>query len=140
APSTGTWHHIVYTYDGTTNTLYVDGVSKGTSTTAHQSASILKAYLGTWTPNNDMLNGSLDEVRVYNRALGSSEISTLASKSDLSVPAGGTQSFSDACVVAGDFIIGSGTVTGAGNLSIGGSFVNTGGTFSGTGTVTLTGT
>lgn len=140
APSTGAWHHVAYTYDGTTNRLYVDGASKATSTTAHQSGSAAKVYLGTWTPNNDMLNGALDEVRVYNRALSATDVSTLAGKSDLSSSAGGTHTFADLFQTSGDFTIGTGTVTGAGGLTVGGSFVNTGGTFSGSGAVTLQGT
>ena len=140
APTTGAWHHIAYTYDGTNNTIYIDGVNKGTSTTAHQTGSIGKVYLGTWTPNYDILNGSLDDVRVYNRALSSTEITTLAGKSNLTSPAGGTHTFSDAFQTSGDFTIGTGTVTGAGTVTVGGSFVNSGGTFTDTGTVTLTGT
>jgi hypothetical protein len=37
-PTTGAWHHVVFTWDGTTNRLYIDNAAPGTSTTAHQTA------------------------------------------------------------------------------------------------------
>lgn len=139
APSTGVWHHVAYTWDGTTNKMYLDGGVPVTSTNAHQSGTVTIAYFGTWSPNNDMLNGALDDVRLYNRPLSAAEVNSLATKHDLS-SVGGTHSFSDAFTSTGTFTIGTGTVTGSSSITVGGSFLNTGGTFSGTGAVSLLGT
>ena len=40
APSTGTWHHVAYTWNGTNNNLYVDGVAVTATATAHDSAAV----------------------------------------------------------------------------------------------------
>jgi endonuclease/exonuclease/phosphatase family metal-dependent hydrolase len=78
----GTWHHIVGQYDGSTLAVYVDGVQSGTPTAV--SGAIVYA-LG---PNfllgqngqggtNHNFHGSIDQVRVYNRALTPAEIQAL---------------------------------------------------------------
>jgi hypothetical protein len=80
----GTWHHVVVTWDGTPSAanalMYVDGnaVSSYATTTdaAGSRVSDLGAniYLGN-EPNGDRtLDGSLDDVRVYNRALSLAEV------------------------------------------------------------------
>ena len=72
---TGTWTHLAATYDGTTQRLYVNGAQVSSSAVAGTiltSSSPLKiggnAIWGEW------FNGLIDEVRVYNRALGVDEI------------------------------------------------------------------
>jgi hypothetical protein len=138
APTDGAWHQVIYTYDGVTDSLYLDGTAVSTSTTAvHQTGSPTNAYLGTYSPNSEMWNGSLDDVRVYNRALTTPEIALLAGGSSPSTVAG-THTFSDAFACTGDFSILAGTVTGSSTFSVGGDWFN-GGTFSSTGQVTLTG-
>lgn len=137
-PSTGVWHHVAYTWDGTNNQLYLDGVAATSTTTAHQIATPSQAFLGTYDGADELLSGSLDDVRVYNRALSSTEVSTLAAGGTTSTTAG-THTFADAFSASGSFTISAGTVKGSSALTVGGSWVNSG-TFSGTGTVTLTGT
>ncbi len=61
--SINTWHHYVYTYDGTTHRFYVDGQSPATSTTAAQTATPDDAELGRWTGGSEYFGGLLDEVR-----------------------------------------------------------------------------
>lgn len=77
----GTWHHLAVTFDGdVTATLYVDGVSEctiippaGWSFYASSPLMIGSSSDGWWQP----FNGSLDNVRVYNRALSAAEVQTL---------------------------------------------------------------
>ncbi len=38
APAAGGWHHVAYTFDGTTHKLYLDGGTPNTSTTAANTA------------------------------------------------------------------------------------------------------
>ena len=79
ALSTGTWHHVAYTWNGTnTNTLYVDGVAVATSATAHDNAAVTAAFIGATVPTAEFFNGSIDEVRIYDRALTGLEVSSLA--------------------------------------------------------------
>lgn len=83
-PSTG-WFHIGWVFQpntpNTRNIVYVNGVSvydaTSTSITSPGSATI---YLGGYKAtngNNRYYKGSLDDVRIYNRALTASEISAI---------------------------------------------------------------
>ena len=38
APTDGAWHQVTFTYDGTSNKLYLDGALQNTTAAAHQSA------------------------------------------------------------------------------------------------------
>jgi hypothetical protein len=139
APTDTAWHQVVYTYDGTTDRLYLDGALAATSTTGtHQAGTPTSAYLGTYSPSMEMFGGSLDDVRVYNRALSAAEAAILGGGSSPSSIAG-THTFSDAFACTGSFNILAGTVTGASTLAVGGNWFNAG-TFTDTGAVTLTGT
>ncbi len=80
-PSTGVWYYVTGVFDDANNIieLYVDGTSQGTT-----------EVTGTPGQNNDntiigsnqggssnFLNGTIDEVRIYNRALSASEVGEL---------------------------------------------------------------
>jgi hypothetical protein len=67
------WHFIAATFDGSTLSLFLDGVFIQSKTTT------LNTTLSTWMRiglnyDRDYFNGSLDEVRIYNRALTTNEI------------------------------------------------------------------
>jgi hypothetical protein len=70
-----TWTHLATTYDGTTQSMYVNGAlvastpRTGTIVTASQ-----PLHIGGDSIWGDYLNGMIDEVRIYNRALSQSEI------------------------------------------------------------------
>ena len=84
------WHHIVVTRSGTTASLYVDGTLISPSLTV--SASPLDVDSGGFMVGQDQdtlgggfatgnsLAGEVDELRVYDRVLTSSEVSTLHSR------------------------------------------------------------
>ena len=84
APATGTkpprdngnWHHFVLSYDGSgTTTLYYDGSFRATfSGTIGASDSHLKLGTANVWSNYE---GKLDQVRLFTKALSSSEVSTL---------------------------------------------------------------
>jgi Concanavalin A-like lectin/glucanases superfamily len=73
-PAIGTWYHLAGTWDGTTLTLYLNGVSVATAVPGRTPATgsgILQLGL-------DSLTGTLDDVRIYNRALSAAEVAQLA--------------------------------------------------------------
>jgi hypothetical protein len=80
AVSINTWHMITFTWNGTTNILYVDGVATTpTSATAHQTGTttaVLLAAYGTGG-GNENFNGTIDDARIYNRALTAADVAQL---------------------------------------------------------------
>ena len=75
-----TWYFVVGTFDGTTKRLYINGVPDTSrvwaNTIGYNSTSSSLGYLRF--NNAQQLNGQLDEVGVYNRALTDTEIASLA--------------------------------------------------------------
>jgi Concanavalin A-like lectin/glucanases superfamily len=138
APTDGAWHQLVYSYDGTTDSLYLDGLLSAIAVGAHQTGTPTSAYLGTYSPSSELFGGSLDDVRVYSRALTAAEILILAAGASPTTIAG-IHTFSDAFTCTGSFNILAGTVTGLSAIGVGGNWFNAG-TYIDTGPVTLTGT
>jgi hypothetical protein len=67
-PSTNTWYHVLYVYDGT-NRIYVNGVQKATSATAEIAATPNAINIGRYHDSGftgDTLNGKVIDVRYYN--------------------------------------------------------------------------
>jgi hypothetical protein len=75
-PQPGVWYHLAGTYDGTTVKIYVNGVLEGTAKAGFPiDYGTEPLYFGTTGTSWDgRLEGTLDEVSIYNRALGSNEI------------------------------------------------------------------
>jgi len=73
--ATGAWSHLAATYDGATLKLYVNGtlVSSKAATGAIQ-AGTRALRIGGNAIWSEWFQGLIDEVRVYNRALGAAEI------------------------------------------------------------------
>jgi Concanavalin A-like lectin/glucanases superfamily len=76
--NTGTWYHVAATWDGTTLSLYANGALGSTATPGHipNSTSGRPLSIGS-TAGSNYLNGTLDDVRVYNRALSAAEVAGL---------------------------------------------------------------
>ncbi len=70
------WHHIAGTYNGTSLSLYVDG-NRTTTVNASGSITINSAPLSIGSVLNSYFNGTIDEVRIYDRALSAEKISDL---------------------------------------------------------------
>jgi len=72
----GEWHHVLGTYDGSELKTYVDGVLG--ATVAHQGSIEVQTHNLTIAMNSQetdrFYDGVIDEVKIYNRALSSSEI------------------------------------------------------------------
>jgi fibronectin type 3 domain-containing protein len=71
----GVWSHVAFTYDGTTQRLYVNGTQVSSSAIAGTiSTSTGPLKIGGNSIWGEWQNGVIDEVRVYNRALNQPEI------------------------------------------------------------------
>lgn len=74
-----TWHHICFTWDGTTNTnsskMYRDGVLayQYTANTTETNNATNNTIIGD-DRANEWMNGSLDDIAIFNRALTSREV------------------------------------------------------------------
>lgn len=71
----GVWYHLAATYDGTTATIYVNGIVKNSEqlkgSIDPNSENLL---IGKQKGSTYQLNGSISLIRVYNRALNETEI------------------------------------------------------------------
>lgn len=74
-----TWTHMVYTYDGNEIVTYVNGSPIGTVVIGAVSpgSSGLLGRIGRRWDNANYITGRVGEIRIYNTALGSSEIANL---------------------------------------------------------------
>lgn len=63
-----TWHHLGYTWDGTTHKLYIDGDFKASSTNAGNSSTPSNFYIGGMDPisTDENFDGPIDDVKLYN--------------------------------------------------------------------------
>ncbi len=75
-PTTGPWHHIVGTFDGTSIKLYVDGLL--VSTVGWARAMISNPYGGIGTsPNSDPMNtGFYSDFAIYSKALTADQVAS----------------------------------------------------------------
>ncbi len=80
--SDGAWHSVVAAYDGTTTRLYVDGTADGSETrtlnTMGQSLMVGRAVPGN--PTDEFFVGTIDDVRVYDRALSPGDVASLSAR------------------------------------------------------------
>lgn len=72
------WHHVACVWNGSTIRTYLDGVELGFDTqTVTPAGNAAFLGIGEWGVGGDFMDGLLDDVRLYNRALTPSEIKQL---------------------------------------------------------------
>ena len=111
----GQWYHLVFTWNGTVSKFYTNGIETGSYNWTYsagarsQNMALGKEVGGSVYP----LNGSIDDVRIYNRALSADEIKQIYQSSVY------TRSFSveNVCRSTGA----TGEITGSGDSCAGGS-------------------
>jgi hypothetical protein len=85
APNPGQWYNLGVTRSGTTFTYYVDGMSIGTRTSAfavpnaNAPLTIGQSESAVGHTEQFFMDGRIDEVQIYNRALSGPEVASIAS-------------------------------------------------------------
>lgn len=76
----GFWHHVAMTVDATGGKLYVDGIQVGSGTwplTPGAPTGTQPLQIGRYYTNSARFQGTIDEVTLWNRSLGGSELNYL---------------------------------------------------------------
>src|SRR5262249_9015460 len=83
----GLWHHVAVTYDGTSETVYLDGALVGTTpftqtaySTSYQyrlGAGVAAGWPAAPATGTYFFSGQIDEPTFYNRALSAGEIQSI---------------------------------------------------------------
>jgi hypothetical protein len=77
APPPG-WHHLVYTHDGTTQSLYLDGAAPITTSNASVVCKASEGAIGNFLSGRDHFVGQLDDIRVWSqRTLSAEDVAAL---------------------------------------------------------------
>ncbi|MBS3064618.1 MAG: LamG domain-containing protein, partial [DPANN group archaeon] len=74
------WHHVAGVFNGTARLIYLDGILDNSSawiTTFNSTSSAVKIGAVNGGSTVWFINGSIDEVRIYNRSLSAQEIQEL---------------------------------------------------------------
>ncbi len=74
--STNTWYHIVVTETGGNVVVYLNGSQNGSGSVTLNSYTSTTGYIGR-TGFGEYFDGKIDQVRLFSKALSSSEVSTL---------------------------------------------------------------
>jgi len=75
----GSYQHLAVAYDGSTVRIFVDGIQENSESDSnfYETPDGWDSYIGYYQGGGDSLTGQIDDVRIYNRALTSSEISDI---------------------------------------------------------------
>ncbi len=82
------WHHVMYTYSdsGNVHKIFIDGVEVASSTinSSIYWTGATNAFIGRHPSGVNYANAKIDDVRIYNRALTTVEVASLANDLDIS--------------------------------------------------------
>jgi hypothetical protein len=76
-PEPKKWHHCVYTYDGTKHRFFLNGEEITSSSEKTQHGVPTELMFGNYPSGKQYFEGKLDDIRIYNRAIGKQEIGRL---------------------------------------------------------------
>jgi hypothetical protein len=75
--TTGTFYHLACTWDGTNLKLYINGSqNQSVAQTITPAPNTSPLYIGQFGASSDFASGVIDDVRLYNRALSATEVTT----------------------------------------------------------------
>ncbi len=87
--SANAWHHLAFSLNGNTGTLYVDGVKAEVKRDFTTNPSLMGCttdnYIGRPTWPDPYLDGMIDDFRIYDYALTDDEINLISSEADASL-------------------------------------------------------
>jgi len=110
------WNFVSSVYDGTAVSLYLNGTFMGsTPITGPIVQSVTNLFIGSAGVANSYFNGIIDDIRIYNRALSSTEVAALYSAEAPPVTLTVTKSGTGSGTVTAD----SGTINWTGNVGTG---------------------
>ena len=100
--STNTWHHLAVSMDAGTYTVYLDGSSLGSGSTTNTTFDNGNNYQIGKAPNSSIneWSGKIDQFRLFDKAISSSEVTTLYGETFASTTKSTTDIFSDNSGVA----------------------------------------
>ena len=100
--STNTWHHLAVSMSAGTYTVYLDGTSLGSGSTTNTTFDNGYNYQIGKTPNSSIneWSGKIDQFRLFDKAISSSEVTTLYGETHASTTKSTTDIFDDASGVA----------------------------------------
>ena len=78
--STNQWYNVVITYDGGLTKMYIDGTLQTSTVNQVITAHFASLHLGNYyasLDNANMWQGSIDQVRIFSKALNQTEVDTL---------------------------------------------------------------
>jgi hypothetical protein len=98
----GSFHHLVVVFTTTSYTLYVDGSSVSTGSFTANTGTFNTQNIGVRqrVAYDSYFNGTIDQVRIFNKALSSSEVTTLYGETHASTTISTTDIFDDDSGVA----------------------------------------
>ncbi len=76
-----TWHHVVYTWDGTTRKIYLNGVEDASDSSGNLNDVTKNTVIGARYAGSSHHDGKIDELYIYDKALTSDQIYRLYSQS-----------------------------------------------------------
>lgn len=82
-PNTNQWYHVVGTYDGTNQRLYVDNTPEGSKTVSIDPPKRRNNIKLFGNSGESVYDGLLDDLRLYDRALSPGEVSNLHTTGDI---------------------------------------------------------
>lgn len=74
--TTNTWYNVVFSFNGSVMSYYVNGNAAGTSALTWPETTSHKVFVGSWYSPNTIydLNGIISSAQLYNRALSAAEV------------------------------------------------------------------
>jgi hypothetical protein len=73
----GSWHHVVATFNGSLRAIYVDGVQVGNDTPSGHNVPNTNNFRVGSTNSGEYFSGSIDELAIYNRSYSAQEIEAI---------------------------------------------------------------
>ncbi|HJO58201.1 MAG TPA: LamG domain-containing protein, partial [Nitrospinaceae bacterium] len=73
SPTPNHWHHVILTYDGVEERLYLDGIKVGEISQSGNISEPGELKIG-WVYGTEYFNGKLDDINIFQEALDSSQV------------------------------------------------------------------